>query len=196
MTGKCTLTPQQMLCDETKSCKKCETFKLYSRKRNTTGNRKSSLSRSIHQITASANDTLAFIWYSLHSCSINIKTSAYTTLVGPLLEYIHHQSVCDPHPTLAVWLHQEYWPVLKQNKSTTEPPLYFVYLPTTPHLTNEAGHVLSAIVARTLPTLSLVPGRIHSNNPVDPWWTLPAWHKLYIFKAIDFLLMQVVFVLM
>ncbi|KAK2144664.1 hypothetical protein NP493_4153g00000 [Ridgeia piscesae] len=35
----------------------------------------------IPQITASANRTLAFIRRNLHSCPINIKTSAYTTLV-------------------------------------------------------------------------------------------------------------------
>ena len=48
----------------------------------------------IHQITASANRTLAFIRYNLHSCPINIKTTAYTTLVRPLLE--HSSSVWDP----------------------------------------------------------------------------------------------------
>ena len=49
----------------------------------------------IHQITASANRTLAFIRRNLHSCPINIKTIAYTTLVRPLLEY--SSSVWDPH---------------------------------------------------------------------------------------------------
>ena len=44
----------------------------------------------IHQITASANRTLAFVRRNLHSCPKNIKTTAYTTLVRPLLEYIHH----------------------------------------------------------------------------------------------------------
>ena len=49
----------------------------------------------IHQITASANRTLAFIRRNLHSCPINIKTTAYTTLVRPLLEY--SSSIWDPH---------------------------------------------------------------------------------------------------
>ena len=49
----------------------------------------------IHQITASANRTLTFIRRNLHSCPINIKTTAYTTLVRPLLEY--SSSVWDPH---------------------------------------------------------------------------------------------------
>ena len=49
----------------------------------------------IHQITASANRTLAFIRRNLHSCPINIKTIGYTTLVRPLLEY--SSSVWDPH---------------------------------------------------------------------------------------------------
>ena len=49
----------------------------------------------IHQITASANRTLAFIRRNLHSCPINIKTTAYTTVVRPLLEY--SSSVWDPH---------------------------------------------------------------------------------------------------
>ena len=51
----------------------------------------------IHQITASANRTLAFVRRNLHSCPKNIKTTAYTTLVRPLLEY--SSSVWDPpHP--------------------------------------------------------------------------------------------------
>ena len=50
----------------------------------------------IHQITASANRTLAFIRRNLHSCPINIKTSAYTTLVRPLQEY--SSSVWHPPP--------------------------------------------------------------------------------------------------
>ena len=49
----------------------------------------------IHQITASANRTLPFIRRNLHSCHINIKTTAYTTPVRPLLEY--SSSVWDPH---------------------------------------------------------------------------------------------------
>ena len=49
----------------------------------------------IHQITASANRTLAFLRRNLHSCPKNIKTTAYTTLVCPLLEY--SSSVWDPH---------------------------------------------------------------------------------------------------
>ena len=49
----------------------------------------------IHQITASANRTLAFIRRNLHSRPINIKTTAHKTLVRPLLEY--SSSVWDPH---------------------------------------------------------------------------------------------------
>ena len=43
----------------------------------------------IHQITLTASGfrTLAFISCNLHSCTINIKTTVYTTLVRPLLEY-------------------------------------------------------------------------------------------------------------
>ena len=54
----------------------------------------------IHQITASANRTLAFIRRNLHSCPINIKTTAYTTLVRPLLEY--SSSVWDPHTQVLI----------------------------------------------------------------------------------------------
>ena len=54
----------------------------------------------IHQITASANRTLAFIRRNLHSCAINIKTTAYTTLVRPLLEY--SSSVWDPHTQVLI----------------------------------------------------------------------------------------------
>ena len=50
----------------------------------------------IHQITTSANRTLAFIRRNLHSCPINIKTTAYTNLVRPLFEY--SSSVWDPPP--------------------------------------------------------------------------------------------------
>ena len=49
----------------------------------------------IHQITATANLTLAFVRRNLYSCSQHIKKSAYTTLVRPLLEY--SSSVWDPH---------------------------------------------------------------------------------------------------
>ena len=48
----------------------------------------------IHKITASANRTLAFIRRNLHSCHINIKTTACTTLVRRHLEY--SSSVWDP----------------------------------------------------------------------------------------------------
>ena len=55
----------------------------------------------IHQITASANHTLAFIRCDLHSCPINIKTTAYTTqLVRPLLEY--SSLVWDPHTQILI----------------------------------------------------------------------------------------------
>ena len=40
----------------------------------------------IHQITATANGTLAFVRRNLYSCPQHIKKSAYTTLVRPLLE--------------------------------------------------------------------------------------------------------------
>ena len=49
----------------------------------------------IHQITATANRTLAFVRRNLYSCPQHIKKSAYTTLVRPLLEY--SSSVWDPH---------------------------------------------------------------------------------------------------
>ena len=54
----------------------------------------------IHQITASANRTLAFVRRNLHSCPKNIKTTTYTTLVRPLLEY--SSSVWDPHTQVLV----------------------------------------------------------------------------------------------
>ena len=55
----------------------------------------------IHQITASANRTLAFVRrINLHSCPKNIKTTAYTTLVRPLLEY--SSSVWDPHTQVLI----------------------------------------------------------------------------------------------
>ena len=54
----------------------------------------------IHHITASANRTLAFIRRNLHSCPINIKTTAYTTLVRPLLEY--SSPVWDPHTQILI----------------------------------------------------------------------------------------------
>ena len=54
----------------------------------------------IHQITASAKCTLAFIRRNLHSCLINIKTTAYTTLVRPLLEY--SSSVWDLHTQILI----------------------------------------------------------------------------------------------
>ena len=41
----------------------------------------------IHHITATANRTLAFVRRNLYSCPQHIKTSAYTTLVRPVLEY-------------------------------------------------------------------------------------------------------------
>ena len=40
----------------------------------------------IHQITATANRTLAFVRRNLYSCPKHIKKSAYITLVRPLLE--------------------------------------------------------------------------------------------------------------
>ena len=49
----------------------------------------------IHQITATANRTLAFVRRNLYPCPQHIKKSAYTTLVRPLLEY--SSSVWDPH---------------------------------------------------------------------------------------------------
>ena len=49
----------------------------------------------IHQITATANRTLAFVRRNHYSCPQHIKKSAYTTLVHPLLEY--SSSVWDPH---------------------------------------------------------------------------------------------------
>ena len=49
----------------------------------------------IHQITATANRTLAFVRRNLYSCPKHIKKSAYTTLVRPHLEY--SSSVWDPH---------------------------------------------------------------------------------------------------
>ena len=49
----------------------------------------------IHQITVTANRTLAFVRRNLYSCPQHIKKSAYTTLVRPLLEY--SSSVWDPH---------------------------------------------------------------------------------------------------
>ena len=51
-----------------------------------------------HQITGSANRTLTFIRRELHSCPINIKTTAYTTLVRPLLEL--SSLVWDPHTNI------------------------------------------------------------------------------------------------
>lgn len=54
----------------------------------------------IHQITASANRTLAFIRRNLYSYPQNIKTTAYTTLVRPLLEYL--ASVWDPHTQVVI----------------------------------------------------------------------------------------------
>ena len=53
-----------------------------------------------HQITASANRTLAFVRRNLHSCPKNIKTTVYTTLVHPLLEY--SSSVWDPHTQVLI----------------------------------------------------------------------------------------------
>ena len=58
-------------------------------------NQRFNWNKHIHQITASANRTLAFIRRNLHSCPINIKTTANTTLVRPLLEY--SSSVWDPY---------------------------------------------------------------------------------------------------
>ena len=49
----------------------------------------------IHQITATANRTLAFVTRNLYSCPQHISKSVYTTLVRPLLEY--SSSVWDPH---------------------------------------------------------------------------------------------------
>ena len=49
----------------------------------------------IHQNTATANRTLAFVRRNIYSCPQDIKKSAYTTLVRPLLEY--SSSVWDPH---------------------------------------------------------------------------------------------------
>ena len=49
----------------------------------------------IHQITATANRTLAFVRRNHYSCHQHIEKSAYTTLVRPLLEY--SSSVWDPH---------------------------------------------------------------------------------------------------
>ena len=49
----------------------------------------------IHQITATANRTLAFVRRNIYSCRQHIKKSVYTTLVCPLLEY--SSSVWDPH---------------------------------------------------------------------------------------------------
>ena len=49
----------------------------------------------IHQITAAANRTHAFVRRNLYSCPQHIKKSAYTTLVRPLLEY--SSSVWDHH---------------------------------------------------------------------------------------------------
>ena len=43
--------------------------------------------KNIHQITVAANRTLAFVRRNLYSCPQHIKKSAYTTLIGPLLEY-------------------------------------------------------------------------------------------------------------
>ena len=54
----------------------------------------------IHQITASANHTLAFVRRNLHSYPKNIKTTAYTTLVRTLLEY--SSSVWDPHTQVLI----------------------------------------------------------------------------------------------
>ena len=48
-----------------------------------------------HQITATANRTLAFVRRNLYSCPQHIQKSAYTTVVRPLLEY--SSSVWDPH---------------------------------------------------------------------------------------------------
>ena len=49
----------------------------------------------IHQITATANRTLAFARSNIYSCPQHNKTAAYTTLVRPLLEY-----------TSSVWDHR------------------------------------------------------------------------------------------
>ena len=49
----------------------------------------------IHQITATANRTLACVRRNLYSCPQHVKYSAYTTLVRPLIEY--SLSVWDPH---------------------------------------------------------------------------------------------------
>ena len=54
----------------------------------------------IHQITASASRTLAFIRRNLRSCHMSIKTTAYTTLVRLLLEY--SSSVWDPHAQIVI----------------------------------------------------------------------------------------------
>ena len=51
-------------------------------------------------VVASANRTLAFIRRNLHLFPINIKTTAYTTLVRPLLEY--SSSLRDPHTQILI----------------------------------------------------------------------------------------------
>ena len=54
----------------------------------------------IHQITATANRTLAFVRRNIYSCPQHIKKSADTTFVRPLLEY--SSSVWDPHTNTLV----------------------------------------------------------------------------------------------
>ena len=54
----------------------------------------------IHQTTASANCTFAFVRRHLYSCPQNINTTAYTPLVHPLLGY--SSSVWDPHTEVLI----------------------------------------------------------------------------------------------
>ena len=54
----------------------------------------------IHQITATANRTLAFVRRNLYSCPQHINKSAYITLVRPLLEY--SSSVWETHTNTLV----------------------------------------------------------------------------------------------
>ena len=54
----------------------------------------------IHQITATANRTLAFVIRNIYPCPQHIKKSAYTTLVCPLLEY--SSSTWDPNTNTLV----------------------------------------------------------------------------------------------
>lgn len=49
----------------------------------------------IHRITSSANKQLGFIRRNLYSCTKELKQTAYTSLVRPLVEY--SSSVWDPH---------------------------------------------------------------------------------------------------